>query len=120
MNLHDLINAGASGHPDGGFDMILTDEKAEKVAEITRNLLEERFGDDFVFDPIIVKARVDHYDNDYVEIQVVYDGDYDKLDIKWMLGLTRRMRPALLAMDLDDHPSHHFTEKSDWEAGPPK
>ena len=38
--------------------MILTDEKAAQVVEITRNLLEERFGDDFVFDPIIVKARV--------------------------------------------------------------
>ena len=100
--------------------MTLTDEKAAKVAEITRNLLEERFGSDFVFDPIIVKARVDHYDNDYLEIQVVYDGDYDKLDNKWLLGLTRRMRPELLALELDDHPFHHFTEKSDWEAGPPK
>ena len=100
--------------------MILTDEKAEKVAEITRNLLEERFGDDFVFDPITVESRVDPYDNDYLYIQVVYDGEYDNLDIKWMLGLTRRMRPALLALELDDHPFHSFVEKSDWEAGPPK
>ena len=100
--------------------MILTDEKAAQVAEITRSLLEERFGDDFVFDPITVKTRVDPYDNDYLEILVVYDGDYDKLDIKWTLGLTRRMRPALLALELDDHPFHNFVEKSDWEAGPPK
>ena len=100
--------------------MILTDEKAAQVAEITRSLLEERFGDDFVFDPIIVKARVDHYDNDYVEVKVVYDGDYDNLDIKWMLGMTRRMRPALLALELDDHPSVRYIEKSEWEAGPPK
>ena len=100
--------------------MILTDEKAAKVAEITRNLLEERFGDDFVFDPIIVAPRLDPYDNDYLEIQVVYDGDYDKLDIEWMLSLPRRMRPELLSLELDDHPFHSFVEKSDWEAGPPK
>ena len=100
--------------------MILTDEKAEKVAEITRNLLEERFGDDFVFDPITVASRVDEYNDDYLEIHIVYDGDYDNLDVKWRLGLTRRMRPTLLALGLDDHPVHRFTEKSDWEAGPPK
>ena len=100
--------------------MTLTDEKAAKVAEITRNLLEERFGSDFVFDPIIVNARVDHYDYDYVEVQVVYDGEYDKLDNKWLLGMTRRVRPELLALELADHPSFHYIEKSEWEAGPPK
>ena len=100
--------------------MILTDEKAEQVAAITRNLLEERFGDDFVFDPIIVKARVDQYDDDFVEVQVVYDGDYDKLDLMWLVRMPRRMRPSLLALELADHPSFHYTEKSDWEAGPPK
>ena len=100
--------------------MILTDEKAAKVAEITRNLLEERFGDDFVFDPITVASRLDPYDNDYLEIHIVYDGDYDKLDIKWTIGLTRRVRPALLALELDDHPMFHYIEKSEWEAGPPK
>ena len=100
--------------------MILTDEKAAKVAEITRNLLEERFGNDFVFDPIIVKAKVDQYNDDYLEIHIVYDGDYNNLDVQWRLGLTGRMRPALLALGLDDHPSHIFTEKSEWKAGPPK
>ena len=100
--------------------MILTDEKAEQVAAITRNLLEERFGDDFVFGPIIVKARVDQYDDDFVEVQVVYDGDYDKLDLMWLVRMPRRIRPSLLARELADHPSFHYTEKSDWEAGPPK
>lgn len=99
--------------------MMLTDEKAEQVAAITRNLLEEEYGD-VVFDPIIVKAKVDQYDDDYVEIQVVYDCDYDKLDTMWLVGMTRRIRPFLLALDLDDHPGFRYTEKSDWEAGPPK
>ena len=98
--------------------MILTDEKSEQVAAITRNLLEE-YGD-VVFDPIIVKARVDQYDDDYVEIQVVYDCDYDKLDTMWLVGMTRRIRPSLRALELDEHPSFHYIEKSDWEAGPPK
>ena len=100
--------------------MILTDEKAAQVAAITRNLLEEQFGDDFVFDPIIVKARVDQYDDDYVEIQVVYDCDYDHLDTMWLVGMTRRIRPSLLALELDPHPGFHYIEKSEWEAGPPK
>ena len=50
----------------------------------------------------------------------MYDCDYDHLDTMWLVGMTRRIRPSLRALELDEHPSFGYIEKSDWEAGPPK
>ena len=92
----------------------------EKVADIAKGLMEERFGDDFVFDPVFVKEKVDHDDEDYLEIYIVYDGDYKNLDPGWTVGLGLRMMPALLKIGVTEPPAHALVEKSDWEAGPPK
>ena len=37
--------------------MAISAEAMDKVADIARGLLEERFGDDFVFDPIYCDAQ---------------------------------------------------------------
>ena len=100
--------------------MSVSSETLEKVADIARDLLEERFGDDFVFDPIFVKEKVDHDDEEYLEIYIIYDGDYAKLDPGWTVGLGLRMMPALLEIGVTEPPAHALAEKSDWEAGPPK
>ena len=92
----------------------------EKVADIAKGLMEERFGDDFVFDPVFVKEKVDHYDEDYLEIYIVYDGDYQNLDAGWTVGLGLRMMPALSEIGVTEPPGHLLVEKSEWEEGPPK
>ena len=53
-------------------------EAKEKVKAIVRSALEERFADDFVFDPIVVIPEVDDYLDDpleYLHIIIVFDGD---------------------------------------------
>ena len=100
--------------------MAVSPETMEKVADIARDLLEERFGDDFVFDPIIVNQKVDHDGDEYLEIRIIYDGDVKKLDLDWTLSMGRLMEPALLEIGVAELPSRAFIEKSDWEAGPPK
>ena len=95
-------------------------EVLEKVADIAKGLMEERFGDDFVFDPVFVKEKVDHDDEDYLEIYILYDGDYKSLDPGWTVGLGLRMESALLEIGVSEIPAHALVEKSDWEAGPPK
>ena len=99
--------------------MKLTDEVAGKIAGIARDLLYERFGDDFVFDPIWVEQKVDHADEDYLELHIVFDGDQEKLDPGWTVGIVRRMRPALLAIGVNELPDHAFYEKNDWLEVPP-
>ena len=95
-------------------------EVLEKVADIARDLLEERFGDDFRFDPIIVNRKVDHDGDEFLEIRIIYDGDAKNLDLDWTLSMGRLMEPALLKIGVAELPSRAFIEKSDWEAGPPK
>ena len=60
--------------------MTVSAETMDQVAALTKKVLEERFGDDFVFDPILVIPRIDQYGDEYLEIKVVYDGDMQKLD----------------------------------------
>ena len=91
------------------------DDELKKIADIARNLLNERFGDDFVFYPIWVERKVDHDDEDYLELNIVFDGDQDKLDPDWTVSLGRRMRPALRAIGVEDIPDHAFHEKSEWQ-----
>ena len=52
-----------------------TKTKLEHVADIVRETLAERFGDEFVFDPIEVIPKVDHDGDEYLHIYIVFDGD---------------------------------------------
>ncbi len=73
-----------------------------------------------MFDPIIVKQKVDHDDEEYLEIYIIYKGDMKNLDPGWTVGLGRRMLPALEEIGVSEPPAHSFVEKSEWLAGPPK
>ena len=92
----------------------------EKVADIARGLLYERFPDDFVFDPIIPNPKIDHEGIEYLDIYIIYEGDYKNLDPIWMARLGHKMEPALLELGISETPSTSYIEKSEWEAGPPR
>ena len=94
---------------------MITKETTNKVADMVRALLAERYQDEFVFDPIIVESKFDHDDEEYLNINIVFDGDQDRLDIDWIIGLVGRMRPALLELGVTGVPGKSFIEKSEWE-----
>ena len=100
--------------------MSVSETVLEKVADIARGLLYERFQDDFVFDPIIVEPRIDHEGIEYLQLYIVYDGEYAKLDPLWTLRLGLMMEPELLELGITETPSKAYIEKSEWEAGPPR
>ena len=90
----------------------------DKVEKIVRGLLDERFGDEFVFDPIEVRARV--FDDgetaeDYLEIYIVVDADLKRLPSSWTSKLTLLMEPELLEMGWEFAVAKWFIEKPDWE-----
>ena len=87
----------------------------EKVEELVRELLEGRFGDQFVFDPIEVIPRIDHDGDEYLHIFIVFDGNQKLLDPDWTLTLPRRVSPLLTELGSLNPPSHSFIEKSEWE-----
>ena len=90
----------------------------DRVAEIVRQLLDGRFGDTFVFDPIIVEREFDHYGDEYVHVYIVFEGDQDELDPSWTVGLNGRLWPHLMEMGIDSPPSKSFIEKSEWLENP--
>lgn len=98
-------------------------ELREKVASIFAEALEERFGDELVFNPIIVIPKVDDYGEDvfpYIHVYVVFDGDQAKLDPDWTLTLTRRIRPSLIEAGVEEFPVKSFVSKSEWKYMKPK
>ena len=97
---------------------MLKQELRDKVAAIVRETLEDRFADEFVFDPIRVIPAVDEYgDGDgepYLRIMIVFDGNQKALDPRWTSGLIRRIRPKLIEAGVEEFPSPSFVEKSEW------
>ncbi len=87
----------------------------DKVADLVRQDLEERVGDKLAFDPILVFNRVDHDDDDYLDIIIVYEGDSKHLDFDTTIGLVRRITPQLLELGVPWPPGKSFIDKSEWE-----
>ncbi len=87
----------------------------DKVADLVRQDLEGRVGDKLAFDPILVFDRVDHDDDDYLDIIIIYDGDPKHLDSDTTIGLVGRITPQLLELGTPWPPSKSFIDKSEWE-----
>ena len=90
----------------------------DRVTGIVRQLLSERFGDKFDFDPIIVEREYDHDGDEYVHVYIVFDGDQDELDPSWTAGLSGLLWPHLMKMGFDNPPRKSFIEKSEWLENP--
>ena len=93
-------------------------EIIDKVADIYRRPLEERFGKEgFVFDPIAVVPDVDHYGDPYLHVYIVFSGNQKKLDPEWTGGLTNRVRGEVDALGLgwENAPLKSFVSKSGWK-----
>ena len=90
------------------------DEDTGIIRNLLREMLEQHFGDLFVFDPIVVEVRKDHDDIDYVHAFVVFDGDFDKLEPSWTVDLPEKLLPHTVAMGYPGIPEQSFIAKSEW------
>ena len=91
-----------------------SDEVLQKVADLAREDMEGHFGDTFVFNPIMVVPKIDHADEEYLHIYIVFDGDQALLDSNWTRGLYGRIGPAMREMGIMSIPNRSFVEKSEW------
>lgn len=89
-------------------------ELLELVRRYVREDMESHFGDTFVFDPILVERRVDHDGEEYLRIDIVFDGDQRNLDPEWTSGLVLRLHLKLREVGIASIPSPHFIKKSEW------
>lgn len=91
-----------------------SDEVLQKVADLAREHMESHLGDKFVFDPIVVVPNIDHADEEYLHIYVVFDGDQAQLDSQCTRNLVWRIGPAMREMGIMSIPNESFVEKSEW------
>ena len=87
-----------------------------KISEIVKADLYERFPTGFVFDPIRVFPWTDHMGDDYLKVFIIYDGKMEDLDPALTYGLKTRLKPKLRALNINDHVSDGFVEKSEWDS----
>lgn len=97
-----------------------TQERDEIVRSVVREIIEERFAGEFVFDPICVIPTVDEWGPDatgetYLNIIIVFEGDQKNLDPGWTSTLIRRIEPKLIEAGIEEFPSPSWVEKSEWE-----
>ena len=99
----------------------VTRERLEKVSTIVSGVLQDHFGDEFVFDPIVAIPKVDdHFSDDvfpYIHIYVIFDGDQTKLDPSrpvGMSGMAGRLMPLLTEIGVDEFPVTSYRSKADW------
>lgn len=92
-----------------------TQEQMDTAAELLGAALFKRFQDKFVFDPIDVITGFDEWDNEYLDIAVVFDGDQRLLDPALTTRAERQVRWALYDQGITQYPIVSYTEKSEWE-----
>ena len=96
----------------------ITQEIMDRVEAIARDMLEERFTPDgFIFDPIIVERKIDHYGDEYIDIHIVYDGKTKLLDVDWRISMARRIHEKLEAdgIYLANAIGRNFETKLEWD-----
>ncbi len=93
----------------------VSDEVQQKVSGLMRDLLAERFKDEFVFDPIIVQSEYDEDDEQYLHIYIVFDGDLKKLDPDRTIGLSGCIREDVDKLGFQQLPSTSFIATSEWK-----
>ena len=100
--------------------MTINTDIPDKVAGIVKDLLTERFRDEFVFHPIVVRPEIDHDGDEYLEIYVVFDGDQKNLDPGWTLGLSGRIWPEVEAMGVPGVPEYRSSKNPNGKSCSPK
>ena len=86
----------SNGNDHNGETIIMLEEGSyeARIAGVIRRHLEKRF--QWVsFDAIMAVLRTDLWDNDSINVYVVYEENGESLDLRWLSGVRNRMRREL-------------------------
>ena len=86
-----------------------------QIAAVVRQHLEKRFGDWVSFDAVMVSLRTDQWGDERVHAYVVYDGNGEPLDPRWLSGIRNRMRRELRDLGADVVMTTSYIDRSELE-----
>lgn len=81
-----------------------------EFAQTIKHMLDERFGSEFVFDPILVRADQDE-GTPYLQSFIVFDGDPDNLDPARTLSMAWPLWTRSVELGFPGVPSQSFVLK---------
>ncbi len=90
------------------------EEAKDAFAAIVREKLDEKFRDEFVFDPILVQTALDLDGDPCLHAYIVFEGDQKKLDPAWTAALPRHLWPYARELGFPSLPLQSFVRKSEW------
>lgn len=93
------------------------DDVVGVVRALVAEYLDQSFGNLFVFNPIVVTPEIDDIDGgEYFRVDIVFDGDQERLDADRTLELIPRVR-GKLQRDYGENKvlCPYFNEKSEWD-----
>ena len=91
------------------------EEEMRVLQIIVEALRHDNYDKAFNFSPIILDERVDHEDNPYLHVDIIFDGDDDLLSADWTSTLLSRIRPELIKNGLPMVLSKSFIPIHDYE-----
>lgn len=103
-----IARSGIADFPGG----VMTTEE-EVFADEIRQMLDERFGDEFEFGPIEVWADQDD-DISFLRTYIVFEGDVHKLDPAKILPMERHLWTRAAELGYPGVPLHSYILKSEW------
>lgn len=92
-------------------------EVKEKYAAVIKDLLTKRFGDEIVFDPIVIRADPDAGpDPEFPSLwaYICYDGDDSKMDSQFRFEFTEELWPHSRQLGFPSVPVQSFVPKANW------
>ena len=98
----------------------MTPERLEHARRIVETVIHEQMSD-IVFYKILVKPDLEKYDDDdldYLEVQAVYEGEWDQLNAERIIDLHVALRRRLYDEGVPEFPVLYMTMKSDWNEHP--
>lgn len=93
---------------------MMANEATSEIKGMIRDMLSERFKDEFEFGPIVVTPRFDDDGEGYLHSYIVFYGDQKKLDPTWTLRLSNRLWSRSEELGYPGIPIQLFVEKSEW------
>ena len=94
--------------------MAATQATQDKVQGIVKRLLAENITSGMVFDPILVQPEIDHDDEEYLHIYIVYDGEWKEPERTWKVGLQHLVLQEMPIDEMPTIPNVTFCEKNEW------
>ena len=85
----------------------------EEFAEEIRQMLDERFGDEFEFGPIVVRTELND-DMLFFNSYIVFDGDVDKLDPAKTSSMGGPLWDRAVELGYPGVPFFSYVLKSEW------